>query len=608
MVRASAPGWTWGRVQMVVLGGLLIAGVFALVSSSTAQNTTKAPPPKGESAKTDPAKPEPPKVPRVIIAKTPDVVEMTKFIDEKLAAGWKENKITPAHEVGDLEFLRRASLDIIGRVPTWEEIATYQKDPVEKRRSVLIDRLLSHEDYARHWANVWSNWLLTRSGTFGRGVYHEQMDVWLEDQFAQNKPYAEIVKLLLTAEGKNTDHGEVNFILAHLGEEIRDPKLVPEEGHFEMVPITSRITRTFLGIQIQCAQCHDHPFLGSLKQERFWGVNAFMRQVKREGTVMMARNQTPGPLTLVDDVSVNKEALGFYEKRNGVKLNEKAVFLPSGPQKKASKLSVDDKTKKDIQGVGRRQELAAALIEHEQFPKAVVNRYWGAFFGRGFVNPIDDFNDQNQPSNPELLKELGIKFKHYNYDFKMLIRWICNSEAYQLSCVANRTNDKPEQESLFSRMMLKSMSPEQLYESLMVATNKSAVQSKQEKKDQRNTWLESLISNFGDDEGNEVNFNGTVVQALMMMNAQNINDAITLKEKGTVANAMTSSKSEDEVIHKLFLAAVTREPSKKEIANIKDLFRLGDAKNIAKDIKEPAAKFHDLFWALLNSNEFLLNH
>jgi len=609
MVRASAPGTGWARTQ-VLLGGLLVAGVFTLVSTGSAQNPSPAKtPPKPEPAKPELAKGDQPKVQRVIVAKTPEVAEMTKVINQKLEEGWKANKITPSHEVGDLEYLRRASLDIIGRVPTWEEIAVYRKDAPEKRRSLLIERLLSNEDYPRHWANVWSNWLLTRSGMFGRGTYHDQMDLWLEDKFAQNTSYDKIVKSLLTASGKNTDsgNGAVNFILAHVGEPIRDPKLIKEEGHFEMVPLTARITRLFLGIQIQCAQCHDHPFLNSLKQERFWGVNAFLRQVNREGTLAMQRNQTPGPLTLVDDVKVNVEALGFYEKRNGVKLDEKAVFLPSGPQKKAHKLSTDSK-EKDLQGLTRREELADALVDHEQFPKALVNRYWGTFFGRGFVNPIDDFNDQNLPSNPELLDELAAKFKHYGYDLKSLIRWICNSEAYQLSCVANKTNDKPEQEALFSRMMLKSMAPEQLYESLMVATNKIAVQTNQEKKDQRTTWLDGLISNFGDDEGNEVNFNGTVVQALMMMNGQNINEAIMLKEKGTVANAISSSRTEDEVITKLFLAALTRDPTPRELARIKEDFRLALPEHRTKDAKDPAARFHDLFWALLNSNEFLLNH
>jgi len=594
----------------------LIAGLLALASASTAQNPSKVPPPKTDQtkpdpAKPDPAKPEPPKIKRVIVAKTPDVVEMTKYINERLEKGWTENSITPSGEVNDLAYMRRASLDIIGRIPNLDEIASYLKDTPEKRRSLLVERLLSHEDYARHWANMWTNWLLGRAGTFGKGAYHEAMDVWMEDQFAQNKHYDEIVRKLLTAvntkDDDNLKKGEVNFILAHVGEQIRDPKLVGEEGHFEMVPLTSRLTRLFLGIQIQCAQCHDHPFLSTLKQEQFWGVNAFLRQVNREGTLAMARNQTPGPLRLVDDKTVNADALGFYEKRNGVKLNEQAVFLPTGPQKKRHKLSVD-KTGKEVQGLARREELADALIDHDQFPKAVVNRYWGTFFGRGFVNPIDDFNDNNKPSDPELLNELATNFKHYQYDLKSLIRWICNSEAYQLSCIANKTNDKPEQEALFSRMMFKSMTPEQLYESLMMATNKTATQTKQEKKDGRGTWLDNLISNFGDDEGNEVNFNGTVVQALMMMNGQNINDAITMKDKGTVAIVIAGSRSEDEAIIRLFLASLTREPSKKEIAVIKERFALAKSEHQLKDLKDPAARFQDLFWALLNCNEFMLNH
>src|SRR5260370_22421378 len=129
-----------------------------------------------------------------------------------------------------------------------------------------------------------------------------------------------------------------------------------------MVPLNARMTRLFLGIQVQCAQCHDHPFLGTLKKEKLWGVNAFLRQVDRKGTLAMARNQTPGPLELVDDEAVNKEALGFYEKRNGVKLDEKAVFLPSGPQKRAYKLSVDTKGK-DVQAINRREELADPLTQ-----------------------------------------------------------------------------------------------------------------------------------------------------------------------------------------------------------------------------------------------------
>src|SRR5262249_48539504 len=139
--------------------------------------------------------------------------------------GWKENKLTPSQICTDHEFFRRACLDIIGRIGTPEELELFEKDLRDSSkkpyaRSLLIERLLKSDDYPRHWANVWTNWLLSRSGTFGRGTYHEQLAVWLEDKFATNKPHHEIVKALITAKGKNSaeDNGAVNFILAHVGE------------------------------------------------------------------------------------------------------------------------------------------------------------------------------------------------------------------------------------------------------------------------------------------------------------------------------------------------------------------------------------------------------
>src|SRR5262249_50406662 len=232
----------------------------------------------------------------------------------------------------------------------------YRNDPAEQRRSLLIERLLKHEDYARHWANLWSNWLLTRSGPFGSGTYKDQMTVWLEGQFARNKGYHQGVTPPPTAKGKNTDNGAVNFILAHVGEPIRNtassPKRMAEEGHFEMVPLTSRVTRLFLGTQVQCAQCHAHPFYNSMKQEQFWGINAFLRQVRREGAPVARRGMPPGSLALSDDDSVNPDATVYYEQRNGKVRMWKAEFLPPTGKERGAKLT--PKTK----GLARREELA----------------------------------------------------------------------------------------------------------------------------------------------------------------------------------------------------------------------------------------------------------
>jgi hypothetical protein len=620
MLRASVRGWQPQRLRSLLVGLFVLGG--SLVAVSLSDITSAAPPKddakavkgkeakgKEETAKDMPKWPEPLKLTLVPKSNDPQemsqLTEMVSTINKMSEEKWKENKIVPSRYADDFEFIRRASLDIIGRIAKPEEIREYLKDKPEVRRSKLINRLLESDEYPRHWANMWSNWLLSRAGVFGKGPYKEYLATWLEDQFSQNKPYSSIVKSLIAASGENNDTEKggaaANFILAHLGEGLPKGRQ-GEEGQFEMVPITSRITRLFLGTQVQCAQCHDHPFYSNIKQEHFWGVNAFLRQVARDGQPPMeGRMMAYGKLTLKDNDDTAKDAFVYFEKRNGVILTAKAEFLPAGEDKHGARLPAE------MTGLRRREKLADFVIDHPQFPKAIVNRMWGVFFGRGFVNPIDDFNDQNQPSNPELLEELSARMKHYNYDFKKLIRWICNSNPYNLSCVANKTNDKPEQEALFSRMIMKSMSPEQLFESLMVATKAEAAESKEGKKNLKAQWLGSLISNFGDDEGNEVNFNGTVVQALLMMNGKDINEAISRKEKGAVALAI-KNRSEQAAINELYLTALNRPPTPKESYAIIRQFALRSREMTLKDFKEPFRRYEDLFWALVNSNEFLLNH
>jgi hypothetical protein len=541
-------------------------------------------------------------------------VQQTRVINEQIEAQWKENKLTPSRRASDLEFIRRASLDIIGRIPKLQEIKDFLKDPQQTRRAQLIDRLLESEEYAKNWANLWTVWLLTRSGP---ELYHEEMQVWLEEQFAKNRGWDRVVTDLLTATGENSDNGAVNFILSHLGETIKDKT---DEGRFELVPVTSRTTRLFLGLQTQCTQCHDHPFNSQWKQKHFWGVNAFFRQVERKGTPAMARNAPPAKLSLLDNPNLNPDGAVFYDNRKALVQMTKAVFLEPDPKGNPQKWDKAAPTT-------RRQQLAQFITASPYFSKAFINRMWGHFFGRGFTNPgpVDDFGDHNPVThplpegspliedlkrygnNPTLLDYLANEFTRYKHSPRDLIRWICNSEPYQLSSVANKTNDKADAEPFFSRMLLKSMSPEQLFESLMVATQSAASQDKEARKKLRQEWMRKLIVNFGDDEGNEVTFNGTIVQALILMNGKEINDAIADKDTGTVARTIyRKGATVKSVLDDLFLASVNRYPTAAEYKALNDeinLVRSGRVKN--KDVN---ALYQDVFWALLNSNEFLLNH
>jgi hypothetical protein len=621
MVQRFLRGWRRGRAAFLVLGFLAVGGLSLATAPFSPAGDAKDAEKKDDKKDAKPTAPAPPwpkPLDLVIVGKddahAAKIANNVKIINQKLEEGWKTEKVVPSRYADDYEFIRRASLDIIGRIATPDEIDQYMKDPEKKRRSMLIERLLASEDYPRHMANLWSNWLLTRSGAFGRGEYHDEMTLWLEDQFASNTHYDQMVRSLLTAEGENTKNGAVNFVLAHVGEKVSnkdEADLVQKDGHFQMVPLTSRITKLFLGTQVQCAQCHDHPFYNNIKQKDFWGVNAFLRQVDRDGTPpdpTMGKNMAkPGPLKLKDDTAVNVDAKVYFEKRNGVVQIAKAEFLP-GAEDKRGRLVGDDG--KPVQGKTRREMLADYVVSHPMFPKEIVNRMWGVFFGKGFANPVDDFNDQNKPSNPELLDTLAESFKNEaNYDQKELIRWICNSDAYNLSSVANSTNDSADKEVLFSRMLLKSMSPEQLFESLTLATKAEAGESKDAKKDAKAKWLDTLIGNFGDDEGNEVNFNGTIVQALLMMNGSDINDAINREDKGTVALALKKhGDSPKAVITDLFLATLNRKPTDKEVATIMSKLPLVRPKVEAEDKGKPERKYQDLLWALVNSNEFLLNH
>jgi hypothetical protein len=548
------------------------------------------------------------KEPRVVVIDrmvTETGVQQVAYINEAIKKAWDENKIKPSERCGDYEFIRRASLDIIGRIATVAEVHQYISDPPERRRALLIERLLKSPDYKTNWSNMWTVLLLTRRGV--SKVYQDQMRDWLEEKLgASDAAWDKIVTEILTASGTTNDNNAVNFILAHLGEGIKGDR--SELGAFDMVPVTSRTTRLFLGLRTQCVQCHDHPFNGDWKQEHFWGINAFFRQVQapkgRPG--MMVKKQKgvkDQQFSLDDNKDFNSRGIVPYERRSGVLLYTDPTFLDG---KKMPKKGFNS----------RRAALADFITKSPYFARAMVNRMWGHFFGKSFTkDAVDDFGDHNPASHPELLDRLAEDWAtKYQHNPRDLIRWICNSRAYGLSSIANKSNDKPEDEAFFARMLLKAMTPEQLFDSLMTATQAKVGQSKASKTKLREQWLAKLVLNFGDDEGTETSFNGTVVQALLLMNGQDINDAIMDKDIGTVALVLKrraySANAARGAMTDLYLAALNRPPSQAEFAKILNprMYVLPQS----GPQRDPAAFwtgfYQDLFWAILNSNEFILNH
>jgi hypothetical protein len=534
-------------------------------------------------------------------------IDHVHFINAQIEKKWNDNKIEPAKRCTDYEFIRRASLDIIGRIAKPNEIKEFMTWPADQRRSKLIEKLIKGEDYANNLANVFTNLLMTRSAT---KLHHEQMQSWLTEEVEKpNADWSKIATSLLTAVGKTNGDGDapaVNFILTHLGERL--PGNPGVNGQWEMVPLTSRVTRLFLGLRTQCTQCHDHPFNDEWRQEQFWAINAYLRQVEAANRPEMVKNKKitdDKQFELRDNPGFNKNGLVPYERRSGLVEYTKAFFI--------------DGTKLPAQPDGtRRQELARQVITSPYFAKAFVNRMWGHFFGRGFTKDVDDFGEHSPVSHAELLDKLAKDWAttaHHNP--RELIRWICNSNAYGLSSQSNPSNDKPEAEQFFGRMLLKAMTPEQLFESLMTATEGKESQNNNAKRDFRDKWMNKLVINFGDDEGNEGTFNGTVVQSLLMMNGQEINNAIMDPKGGTVSSILMKVSairgaipraSQEAAVKELFLAGLNRLPVAKELTRVLDpeRMKLGAAQSI--DFNFFRGYCQDLYWAILNSNEFMLNH
>ncbi len=510
-------------------------------------------------------------------------VPLGEFIDQQIRQGWQDNEIEASAAASDEEWVRRIYLDLLGRIPTMEEARKFLADESPRKRSVLTEELLEHEDYVRNFTTVWSN------NCIGRGapqrVSRTGMEKFFREAFAKNRPWNEIVVDIVTASGHYEENGAVNYTLAQM------------QNADEGVQLTAMTARLFLGLQVQCTQCHNHPF-NKWQQDQFWEYNSFFRQVGK----IDHRKLDPNTGRMVDDYSevVWQEFSGpvYYEKRSGVM----QVAYP-----RFQGLEVDPGV-----GVDRRVEFGKLITQPvdgapPQIAQAMVNRTWSHFFGYGFTRPVDDMGPHNPASHPDLLERLSREFVTANYDVKELIRWIVSSEAYGLTSQYNDKNkiDDPGagEVPLFSHMYLKSMQAEQMYDSLIVASNahKSGRGGWGAQEEQRRIWMQQFVVAFENDENDEsTTFNGTIPQALMMMNSELMDKACSVERGSFLFESMRSPGNEAQKIQELYLAALSRNPTKTEIGKVQKMLKsYGNQKLMG---------YQDLFWALLNSNEFVFIH
>ena len=417
------------------------------------------------------------------------------------------------------------------------------------------------------------------------------MQKYLRDAFAIEKPYDKFVFELIsatgsTAPGEKDFNGATNFLAMKLNEE-------------KAAQATAETSKVFMGLQVQCTQCHNHPF-NAWKQDKYWEMNAFFRQARalrkfRQGSRMVRAAEIVDE-DFAGEAGSPKEAVTFYELRNGEMKSATPVFI-DGTAISANGF---------VKNVNRRLELAKLITKTDYMPKTMVNRTWAHFLGYGFTNPIDDMGVHNAPSHPELLDYLAKEFKQTGYNVKELIRWVTLSDAYSLSSKstpANKIDDPLLGESpKFTHFYLRQMRAEELYESLVTATGAGSGKGSYEQQERmKNQWLQQFTVAFGTDEGDETtSFNGTIPQVLMMFNGDLVKKAISF-EQGSMLYKLAHAKMKDsERFRYLFNAGLSRNPTKKEKQALELLVK---SKN--GNLKEAV---EDMWWAILNSNEFIFNH
>ncbi len=498
-------------------------------------------------------------------------------IDRATAKKWRELNIAPSPVCSDATFIRRAYLDITGTIPDAAEVQRFVSDPDPKKREKLIDRLLETPEYAYFFANKWADILrVKRRGqqerAFGTFAFH----AWIQHSIAADKPYDQFVRELLTAAGDEVDCPPTVWY-----KEIRTAENFVDD-----------VSQVFLGQRLACANCHHHPF-EKWSQDDYWGLASFF------GRVGLKNVPVPGRPNQQGQQYVFVRATGSVtNKRTG----RPADYKP-----------LEGQPMNIPPGQDPREQFAAWLTAPNNpfFAKALVNRYWAHFFGRGIVDPPDDMRITNPPTNPELLDALAALFVQNKYSFKALIRAICTSRTYQLAAEPNEFNASDRQS--FARYYPKRLPAEVLYDAVSKLTDSRGSfpgLPNDRFAPQRAIMLpdESFTSYFLDVAGRPQRISAcecervneaSLAMTLHLLNSQEVQDKIA-RAGGRADQLARDPRPDVEKVTELFLLAIATPPTPEQLQAALD--------HIAKHGQNKKAAYENIIWALLNSKAFLFNH
>ncbi len=497
------------------------------------------------------------------------------YIDEFVVAKLKALNIAPSKPADDATFLRRAYLDAAGILPTSEEVETFLADRSPDKRARMIDALLERDEYVDYWSYKWSDLLLVSSRKLAPKAMWSFYD-WIRASVKQDKPWNAMVNEIFTGSGDTLQNGALNYFVIH-----KDP-----------IDLTENATLAFMGQRLMCARCHNHPLEKWTQKQYFEMANLFSRVGLKNGTE-------------AGDMVVFVKASGD--------INHPRLLKPLAP-------TPLDGTPISLESTGdRRLPFAKWLTspENTMFSRAIVNRVWANFMGRGLVDPVDDVRATNPASNEDLFARVTADFVEHGYDIKRLIRTIMNSEVYQLSAEANATNQNDNK--YYSKYIVKRLPAEVLLDAMSQVTN---TPSKFDNYPAGTRAMQlpdvrvksDFLTSFGRParilcDAAERSQAPSVAQALHVINGDTLNKKLS-DPNGFAALSVKLGMSDSRILDSLFLSAYSRYPTENEKGPMLDALRKARVTSGSADLQADARRksIEDMMWAMLSSKEFLFNY
>lgn len=502
-------------------------------------------------------------------------------IDSLVAKSYANLSERPITTCDDQTFVRRVYLDLVGRVPSIAERETFLRDGREDARTHLVDLLLSSREHAAYMARVFDTILMGRKENKLGGRLGNGWIKYIEDVFAVNRPWNEVAAEILLAREQAGKRGHLWYLYER------------EDKHQE---IAESIATGFFGVDIACAQCHDHPLADEIGQEHYWGLVAFYKRSKNEKTdqgIRITESAVGGFDNYANalDGSSDASTLTFLDRET---VEETRPEDPA-KQEDSDELYLIAESGVKIPKFSRREKFVEEVVaEHPRLARAMANRLWGLFVGRGLVHPVNEMDSMHPASHPELLDWLAEDFQQHNYDIRRLMRMIVLSNVYQLDTQRESESDNPNDPSQLLVGNLKALTAEQMLDSIRVALELTPEQVRPIAADLRKQFPEVIPANES----------SSLQQALYLSNDEKLNALVA----SAAARLAQTHAEHDPIIEHLFLRIFGRSADQEESKAVKDYFESQLAQGAADATSSRARVVADIIWAMLTSAEFRFNH